>query len=223
MGWRSWNFFQCNINQGIMQAQMDALTLRRHGTSLLRLGYEAVGLDDCWQSCTGKGGSFHDAAGQPMINTSLFPSMAAMVEHGHAQGVKVGFYQVSLPAAAAAAAAAALTLRALRQDNCRCHECQDHDHCWDVDAHYAQDANLTESLNFDGLKIDSCGNQRDMSKWAALFAQPGRHDLMVESCGNGPEGTDPKHAAYTGPDYLDIAPSWCARSLGENGLPCWAA
>ena len=36
-------------------------------------------------SCTGKGGSFHDSAGQPMINTSLFPSMAAMVEHGHAQ------------------------------------------------------------------------------------------------------------------------------------------
>ena len=106
MGWRSWNFFQCNINQGIMQAQMDALTLPRHGTSLLRLGYEAVGLDDCWQSCTGKGGSFHDEAGQPMINTSLFPSMAAMVEHGHAQGVKVGFYQVSLPAAAAAGAAA---------------------------------------------------------------------------------------------------------------------
>ena len=97
MGWRSWNFFQCNINQGIMQAQMDALTLPRHGTSLLRLGYEAVGLDDCWQSCTGKGGSFHDEAGQPMINTSLFPSMAAMVEHGHAQGVKVGFYQVSQP------------------------------------------------------------------------------------------------------------------------------
>ena len=32
-----------------------------------------------------------------MINTSLFPSMAAMVEHGHAQGVKVGFYQVSQP------------------------------------------------------------------------------------------------------------------------------
>ena len=115
MGWRSWNFFQCNINQGIMQAQMDALTLRRHGTSLLRLGYEAVGLDDCWQSCTGKGGSFHDEAGQPMINTSLFPSMAAMVEHGHAQGVKVGFYQVSQPAAAPTHPWRALTLRATGQ------------------------------------------------------------------------------------------------------------
>ena len=25
MGWRSWNFFQCNVNQSIMEAQMDAL------------------------------------------------------------------------------------------------------------------------------------------------------------------------------------------------------
>eukprot|EP01045_Picozoa_sp_COSAG04_P007551 COSAG04_NODE_397_length_14976_cov_7.007663_8_plen_278_part_00 len=141
--------------------------------------------------------------------------MAAMVEHGHAQGVKVGFYQVSL-LPPPPPLPLRLTLRAFAQDNCRCHECQDHDHCWDVDAHYAQDANLTESLNFDGLKIDSCGNQRDMSRWAALFAKPGRHDLMVESCGNGPEGTDPKHAAYTGPDYLGIAPSWCAQPLGER-------
>ena len=44
MGWRSWNFFQCNINQQIMEAQMDALVAPRHGTSLLKLGYENVGL-----------------------------------------------------------------------------------------------------------------------------------------------------------------------------------
>ena len=40
-------------------------------------------------------------------------------------------------------------------------------------------ANLTESMDFDGLKVDSCGNQRDMTKWAAEFAKPGRHPLMV--------------------------------------------
>ena len=33
MGWRSWNFFQCNINQRIMEAQMDALALPRRGSS----------------------------------------------------------------------------------------------------------------------------------------------------------------------------------------------
>ena len=91
---------------------MDALTVARHdGTSLLDLGYDHVGLDDCWQSCDGKGGSnfarsryfsiqntlkrkcdspllmgssveiprhsnrtgFHDKAGAPLINFTLFP------------------------------------------------------------------------------------------------------------------------------------------------------
>jgi hypothetical protein len=58
---------------------------------------------------------------------------------------------------------------------------------------------------------DSCGNQRDMSEWAAQFAKPGNHDLMVESCGNGPRGTSPKKAPYTGADYLGLAPSWQVR------------
>ena len=73
--------------------------------------------DDCWQSCTGHHGGFHDKdTGQPIVNTTLFPSLGAMVEHGHAQGVKVGFYQ----------------------DNCRCNECTVHvgpHSCWDQDAH----------------------------------------------------------------------------------------
>ena len=202
-----------------MQAQMDALALARHGTSLLKLGYENVvrrsaslcvrwlladgalrccwqGLDDCWQSCTGSGGSFHDpTTGQPLINTTLFPSLGGMVEHGHNIGVKVGFYQ----------------------DNCRCHECKDRETCWGQDTHYAQDANLTESLKFDGLKVDSCGNQRDMTQWAAEFAKPGNHDLMVESCGNGPEGTSPKKAEYTGADYLGLAPTW--KAMLEDTCP----
>jgi hypothetical protein len=130
-----------------------------------------------------------------------------MVEHGHSLDVKVGFYQ----------------------DNCRCHECETGKQgamCWDENAHYQQDANLTESMNFgvpttpggfavdtaccspspvtvllptltspcpsDALKIDSCGNQRDMAEWAHEFAKPGNHPLMVESCGNGPKGTNPK-------------------------------
>jgi hypothetical protein len=38
-----------------------------------------------------------------------------------------------------------------------------------------EDANLTESLSFDGLKIDSCGNQRNMTEWAVEFAKPGMH------------------------------------------------
>jgi hypothetical protein len=45
-GWRSWNFFQCNISQAVMQAQMDGIAKPRKGgrPSLLSLGYDHVGL-----------------------------------------------------------------------------------------------------------------------------------------------------------------------------------
>ena len=203
MGWRSWNFFQCNVNQSIMEAQIDALALPRHGTSLRRLGYASAGLDDCWQSCTPRdmhclgsatGCSFHDrATGQPRVNTTLFPSLGGMVEHGHSLEVKVGFYQ----------------------NNCRCHECENHDTCWDENAHYTQDANLTMSLGFDGVKIDSCGNQRDMTEWAAEFAGPawGNRKLLVESCGAGtghvaPTLRTPPTLARTISDSLRAGRPW---------------
>ena len=38
-----------------------------------------------------------------------------------------------------------------------------------------------------------------------------------ESCGNGPNGTDPKHADYTGTDYLGLAPTW--RAMLEDTCP----
>eukprot|EP00664_Eupelagonemidae_sp_cell27_P007524 gene7524-8309_t len=75
---------------------MDAMTRRSRKvggtpTSLLDAGYANAGLDDNWQACgTGVKGSFHDADGNPLINTTTFPDMAGMVQHGHAQGLKVG-------------------------------------------------------------------------------------------------------------------------------------
>jgi len=58
MGWRSWNYFMCGINQTLMEAQMDALVEKRSlgmqagpSTSLHDLGYFSIGLDDCWQDC----------------------------------------------------------------------------------------------------------------------------------------------------------------------------
>ena len=40
LSWRSWNFFQCNINQDIMMGQMNGIAKPRVGnTSLLSLGY----------------------------------------------------------------------------------------------------------------------------------------------------------------------------------------
>ena len=78
---------------------------------------------------------------------------------------------------------------------------------------------LIATTGFDGVKIDSCGNQRDMTEWAAEFAElaRGNRELLVESCGNGPRGTDPKDAAYTGADRLGLAPSW--EAMVEGACP----
>ena len=36
----------------------------------------------------------------------------------------------------------------------------------------------------------------DSQNHSQLRGWAGRHDLMVENCGNGPRGTDPKHGTY---------------------------
>ena len=80
---------------------MDAITARNRtiwgkaGTSLCEAaGYCSVGVDEGWEACgVGVNGTQHDAQGRPTINTTRFPSMKAMVEHGHGLGLEVGWYQ----------------------------------------------------------------------------------------------------------------------------------
>eukprot|EP00035_Acanthoeca_spectabilis_P008907 m.160027 g.160027 ORF g.160027 m.160027 type:complete len:448 (+) comp14544_c0_seq6:62-1405(+) len=163
MGWRSWNFFACDIDQVSMKSQVDGITKAQQSSpSLLDLGYNHVGLDDCWQSCNGKHGFHNATSGVAQINTTKFPDMAGLVQYGTSKGVTMGFYM----------------------NNCRCNE-------KGMPTHYPQDASLAEHLGWGGIKIDSCGNQRDMAVWAAQFTLDGRN-LLVESCGNGPNGTNPK-------------------------------
>ncbi|EDQ90448.1 uncharacterized protein MONBRDRAFT_3278, partial [Monosiga brevicollis MX1] len=98
MGWRSWNCYHADIDQGKMESVMAAMVNRSRlvvgqPTSLHDLGYQDVGLDDNWQACgAGHQGSFFSEDGTPLINTDRFPNMTAMVEHGHALGLKVGWY-----------------------------------------------------------------------------------------------------------------------------------
>jgi len=188
MGWRSWNFFQCEVSQDILERQMAALTAKRvHDgvpTSLLDLGYNDLGLDDCWQVCDAKGNLFHDPdTGMAIINTELFPDMKGMVQTGHARGLKVGFYS----------------------NNCFCKEVGQ-------PTHYAEDANLTIGLDFDSVKIDSCGNQRDMTEWAREFEASGR-TMMVENCGNGPPGSEPKFDAVPSPAWVEMLNDTCPFSF----------
>ena len=90
MGWRSWNCFHGNVNQSILEGQVDGLAARNasrgDGRSLLQHGYSSIGLDDNWQACgAGINGSFHDAAGHPLVNTAAFPSMKGLCDYGHAK------------------------------------------------------------------------------------------------------------------------------------------
>ena len=178
-GWRSWNWFATGIDQTIMEAQATAMatTPSFASKSLAQLGYTHIGLDDAWQSCTGPDKSFHDAAtGAPIVNTARFPSLRNMVAKATALGLSSGFYG----------------------DNCQCHQ-------GEIAAgktHYVQDVALTLKSGFTGTKIDSCGNQRDMAVYAAQFAAANA-TLLVESCGNGPAGTNPKRDLPPKPAYLE--------------------
>lgn len=98
MGWRSWNCYHGSVTQDKMESIMDRMAERNRtvdgkATSLVDLGYTACGLDDNWQKCkAGVDGSFHDADGNPIINTDTFPDMKKMTDHGHKEGIKVGWY-----------------------------------------------------------------------------------------------------------------------------------
>jgi hypothetical protein len=111
-----------------------------------------------------------------------------MVKYGQQKGAVMGFYS----------------------DNCRCHE-------KNLPTHYDQDAHLTEELGWDGIKIDSCGNQRNMTEWALRFEVEGR-DLLVESCGNGPLGTEPKHDFPPQQAWIDMLNTTCPFSLYRTSV-----
>lgn len=173
MGWRNWNFFQGAITQDLMEAQMGAMSkATRHvagrdkAMSLVDLGYSRAGLDDNWQRCHsgihGPGdspGSFHNASGWPLINTSRFPDMRAMVDFGHAQGLMVGWYD----------------------NNCICGEGSSRLTPDDVHRDVAGNVKYIQEIGFDGLKADGCGPGRNMTRLAELLNETGR-PILIENC-----------------------------------------
>ncbi|KAK4403448.1 Alpha-galactosidase 3 [Sesamum angolense] len=55
MGWNSWNFFACNINETVIKETADALI----STGLAKLGYNYVNIDDCWSEFFRDSKGFH--------------------------------------------------------------------------------------------------------------------------------------------------------------------
>jgi len=87
MGWRSWYALGPKPTQAGMEAAAAAMVNRSHRdpvtgrpTSLLDLGYSRVALDGGWPLLGGGiNGSYHDARGWPVINTTAFPDIKGMV------------------------------------------------------------------------------------------------------------------------------------------------
>ena len=114
MGWRSWNFFQGDIDDPKMRAQIDAMLVTRPTrtgcssdeadcdatapVSLLGLGYTRAGVDDGWQDCASytvePSGSpaFHDEHGTPIVNTTKFPDLKSLSAYASSKSVLLGWY-----------------------------------------------------------------------------------------------------------------------------------
>ena len=83
MGWNSWNFFACNINETVIKETADALI----STGLRDLGYVYVNIDDCWSSVT------RNFKGQLVPDEKTFPSgIKALADYVHEKGLKLGIY-----------------------------------------------------------------------------------------------------------------------------------
>lgn len=83
MGWNSWNFFACNINETVIKETAEALNL----TGLADLGYTYVNIDDCWSQAT------RDAKDQLVPDPKTFPSgIKSLADYVHAKGLKLGIY-----------------------------------------------------------------------------------------------------------------------------------
>ncbi len=83
MGWSSWNLFERNISEQLIEEIADAM----EKSGLAAAGYRYVNIDDCWQS------SERDANGRLQADKATFPSgIRALAEKVNAKGLKLGIY-----------------------------------------------------------------------------------------------------------------------------------
>ena len=158
LGLRTWNSVRQDINQTFVRSQIDGLLAPIAGTSatLFSAGFRDVGIDDAWEACgAGVNGSYHDAAGKPLINTTRFPDMAGLTSYARSRNVTMSFYGNCCGCGAAE--------RTLSE------------------AHYVEDAQAVAALGFSGIKIDGCGNEYNITAWAAALNATGV-PLLLENC-----------------------------------------
>ena len=83
MGWNSWNYFGCNIDEELIRETADALV----ASGMRDAGYEYVNIDDCWMAPE------RDAQGRLQPDPERFPNgIDALADYVHARGLKLGIY-----------------------------------------------------------------------------------------------------------------------------------
>uniref|UniRef100_A0A6U4G2I8 Alpha-galactosidase n=1 Tax=Phaeomonas parva TaxID=124430 RepID=A0A6U4G2I8_9STRA len=190
-GWRSWNCYADEVTQSRMMAIMDAFVDSSRGISLKDLGYIEVGLDDSYQLCrSGEHNSFHAWTNDrdklvAMIDTRKFPDMKGMVDYAHERGLKAGFYA----------------------NNCICMEMNYHKN-EEIEAHYQGDAFDMLHYGFDSIKLDGCGEFKDLERWQRTLNATGKY-YAIESCHWGLDAPTREWCPYS---YFrtskDIKPTW---------------
>lgn len=113
-------------------------------------------LQDAWQLCDSGPGrvGFHTAAGVPIVNTSRFPNLGAMVSHAHSLNLTSGWYG----------------------NNCICSDQSS------AVSHFVGDVAAFRGYNFDSFKLDSCGAQKDIALYSNLLNNDGGKAVVVENC-----------------------------------------
>ena len=183
LGWRSWDAFGNAVSDSVIRKQADGLTNRsRGGASLLDAGYVDLGIDEGWEGCgQGFNGTQHTIYGWPVVDTTKFPDMNETVAYIHGKGLRAGFYF----------------------NGCACGE--------PVERliNYEGDAAESAATNFDSVKLDSCGAQRNLTLYYELmdrYAAPKK--VMIENCHQGgnpptPDGWCPYHTFRTSGDIIN--------------------
>jgi len=171
MGWRSWNAFHNDISHAVMCKQADGLAdLSRSvdgaPASLASLGYVDLGIDEGWEACgQGYNGTQHTIYGWPVVDTTKFPAMNETTTYIHGKGLRAGWYF----------------------NGCACGE--------PVERliNYKGDVAENFATQFDSVKLDSCGAQKNLSLYYDLFNATGKKTL-IENCHQG--GDPPRSDGY---------------------------
>jgi len=80
MGWSTWNHFGCEISDGLIRSQADAMV----SSGMKAAGYNYINIDGCWQGERDEEGIIH-----PNVR---FPDMKALADYVHSKGLKIGIY-----------------------------------------------------------------------------------------------------------------------------------